>query len=149
MYLCVCCHHCTAAGNADSDSAAAVSTTSVQEVESTSTTTTAAAQQCTHCRSLALKCRRLQRQLASKNIVCVNLRKKLKQALRKVCTVSKDKQANNRAISKFLNSDQRRLLGKVTSSNRGSKWSQNTVKKALHSMLCEIYVVVFWFCLFN
>jgi len=86
MYLCVCCHHCTAAGNADSDSAAAVSTTSVQEVESTSTTTTAAAQQCTHCRSLALKCRRL-RQLASKNIVCVNLRKKLKQALRKVRTV--------------------------------------------------------------
>ena len=66
-----------------------------------------------------------------KHCLCKFAKKKLKQALRKVRTVSKDKQANNRAISKFLNSDQRRLLGKVTSSNRGSKWSQNTVKKAL------------------
>lgn len=124
----MCCH--TAAGNADSDSGAGVST-SVQEAESTSATTTATDQQRTRCRNLELKCHRLQRQLASKNIVCVNLRKKLKQALCKVRTVSKDEQAKNKAISRFLNSDQRCLLGKVTSSNRGSKWSQNTVKRAL------------------
>jgi hypothetical protein len=96
---------------------------------STTASDSTVAANCVTCQTLKSNIDRLQKQLALKNRLISELRRKHKASLRKIRKVTTEKVAFGGAVNKFLNNDQQKYLSKAT--RKGCKWSSPTVKNAL------------------